>query len=404
MGWQKRSSVQCNVNLFLLKNKKKKWILGWRRMSLLSIISLCDSLARFLLKTKEQGEISISATPVLISLQTLWRLRVMKTTRSRPGLFGLAVIFALALAPVALGGEKSKPGKEKKIEARTQPDQIRKVLSSDMPLLYSGNSMDDILNFLKNRTGVTFEMDRQMLEMYGLAVFPQAPGVNIDLKIEKGKVGRGLQQFLSKYRMDYYIAGDRVVITASQLALARTMRQPVEVDFQNVTLAGALKKLESATGTTIFLDSTLPLDHLKPFTMQVGEAPLDEAVRLVAFMGGMKSVRVGKIIIVTSPEKAKLLPAEQPLHGQQLFEAPLIQQFPGMGIPGMAFPGGGVGGFGGVFPQPPMDIPVPQQADVAPAPEPAPDRPVEAPAGAPAVPPQPDVNPRPAPLPRGLPN
>ena len=211
------------------------------------------------------------------------------------------------------------PPTPKKPAAPKNAAAIRQFLNSKQTLVNSGNSLDDILTFLKNQTGIPFELDRTTGIGMGMNMGFAPPGIiqqpgTFHLKIEKAPAGVGLKQFFARYGLSYCILGNRVYVTNTHRALTLQMRQSVNVHFQQTTAKTALKTLEDATGTTIWVDPTIQLNNKTKFDLQLGAMPLEDAVRLVGFAGGLKSVRVGNVFVLTSVEKAKLLPKEQPLN------------------------------------------------------------------------------------------
>jgi len=117
------------------------------------------------------------------------------------------------------------------------------------------------------------------------------------------------------------------------------------------------------SGATILLDTTLDKKALQePVTLKLDSVSLENAVRLLAFQANMKSVRVGNIIMVTTGEKAKLLPEETQL--QQHYHP----QWVDIDENGAAMPGGGFGGGAPGFPggAPMIDPAVPNAAPAQP--------------------------------------
>src|SRR5262249_1467298 len=137
-----------------------------------------------------------------------------------------------------------------------------------------------------------------------------------------------------------------------------------EVNFDKITLEGALKDLSKQCSVQILVDKKVSKEAQAQITLQLeDEAPLDTAIRLLCLQADLRAVRMGNVIYVTSKDNAKELRRTRE-------RAPT----PSPGVPGVAYPvpnppggraRGGIGGRGAITapiappaaPPPPEDKP-----------------------------------------------
>lgn len=82
--------------------------------------------------------------------------------------------------------------------------------------------------------------------------------------------------------------------------------------FEEQPLAQALRTLARQTRANVVLDLRAVKDVAKtPVTAELINVPLDDAVRLLADMTGLRSVYVGRVLYVTTPKNARRLAAEE---------------------------------------------------------------------------------------------
>ena len=105
----------------------------------------------------------------------------------------------------------------------------------------------------------------------------------------------------------------------------------VYVEFYKDPLAEALKELATATECNIVLDTRAEERAKTPVTATLTNVPLDQAVLMLANMAGLKPVRIGKALYVTTPDNALALQREQDEKQRFLFipQAPAGMTGPG---------------------------------------------------------------------------
>ncbi len=116
----------------------------------------------------------------------------------------------------------------------------------------------------------------------------------------QGQVGACARFILNQYNLAYAIVGDSVVITTEEMAIYRQLKQRVSLDLEKVPMATALKNLAKETATNLLIDGRATKDAQNPVSLQVEDVPLDTAVRLVTEAAGLKAVRLGNVVLVTT--------------------------------------------------------------------------------------------------------
>ncbi len=284
------------------------------------------------------------------------------------GLAGMALLLSLCgTSNVQSGGEKPDP-KPEVAKKLTTPEEIHEALGKKVDIHYAGQSLYEVLWHVSKKTGVPISVDQNSVGVVGMpGGWPQQPGVpgginSVTLKIDNAPLGSGLSQFLQKYQLAPLVHGNRLVILHKHQALYEQMREPINLDITKVELAKALNDLAKKTGINIVLDGGENAQSM--ITLKLNGVALETAVRLIAYQGSLKSVRVDNVLVVGDAKKIALLPAENPLqpvttpHFVEVTEQ-MAQQ--GIGQPGFPQPGFGPGpGFNpGIAPPPPMKVPPP---------------------------------------------
>ncbi len=194
--------------------------------------------------------------------------------------------------------------------------------------------------------------------------------VNVKLKDVKTKTA--LRSILTPYQLSYAIIGDTVVISTDDMAMLKQMRQRVSLDIDKEELSAALKKLARETATNLIVDTRAAKEAKTEVTLQMEDVPLETAVRLMAEMAGLKPVRVGNVLFVTTEANAAKMRADPDLTqptGPRVMQPEMMLQ-----------PGGGIIVQPGAAPVPPP-APGIGTVPVNPAPDPTdkvPDKPEKA--------------------------
>jgi hypothetical protein len=240
----------------------------------------------------------------------------MSTLVARWGsLAALLMPAVLTAAPVP--GEKSHASPAEAI--RRQLDRVLTLDIDQQPLHLA-------VNQLHEQTGINFVLDRFTLAQ--MNVDPDQ--ATVTLRLKDVKVRSALRTLLAPFNLSYAIISDTVIVTSDDMAAYRQMRQRVNVDLDKVELARALRQLARETATNLVVDTRVARDAQQPVTLQMEDVPLETAVRLMAEMVGLKPVRVGNALFVTTKANAAemradpdLAPVPQPGNpGERVIVAP----------------------------------------------------------------------------------
>jgi hypothetical protein len=249
-------------------------------------------------------------------------------------------VWGLALALV---GALSVPGAPVSSEAKTKPatpaEKIKAALDKVIDFDIDNQPLHLALNQLKEQTGVTFVLDRFTLQQMGM----DPEQIPVHFKAKGVKVRSGLRSMVGQFNLGFAIVGENVVITTDEMAMFRQIRQRVNVDYENVEYAAAIKQLSRETAVNLIIDPRAAKEAKGMVTLQLEDVPLDMAVRLMSEMVGLKPVRVGNVMFICSKAAADDLRKDP-----DLFPPPPNPMVPGV-LPGIGFPGAigalGVGGF-----------------------------------------------------------
>lgn len=257
-------------------------------------------------------------------------------------------------------------------QAPSAADKIRKLregLNQKITLDFNGQSFEEGLDHLRQKTKLTITTDQMSMQMLGIGIgianpnFPGGGGVQtpVRLKVDNGPVRVALQKMLSPYGLTYILLNDSVHIISEQSAYQRQLRQRVSVDVDAKPLAAALKSLADDTGITLLIEPRLAKDAESKVTLNLEDATLETALRLLTELGGLKAVQVGNVVFVTDAKKAAQIRQENNENQRNSNSFPPFIGF------GQAFPGGGIIGGGG-FPQAIPPVPAKQAPPVPPPP------------------------------------
>jgi type II secretory pathway component GspD/PulD (secretin) len=213
------------------------------------------------------------------------------TTRRRQTLAVLVLALAPALAWAAPATAESK-------EKETAPaEKVRQQLDQTVTLEVTDQPLSAALNQLREQTKLNFVVDKFTMQHLGLD--PQQMVVTSALKDVKARTA--LRTLLAPYNLGYAIVGDTVLVSTDDAAMTRQLKQRVSIDVEKLDLAAALKKLSKETAANVLLDSRVPGKLAKTeVTLEMDDVPLETAVRLIAETAGLKPVRIGNVLMVTT--------------------------------------------------------------------------------------------------------
>lgn len=307
----------------------------------------------------------------------------MRSVMSRWFMFGLLLGWALTHATgFAQPGAKGKAG-------ASAIEKLRAALDKEYTFDYTGQSLTEVLNHFRDKTGIAINVDQMALMQIGMdmpagvpggpggGVFPGAPGGGggqVQLKATNEKASSILRKLLDPHQLTYIIFQDAVLITTEESALMRQMRQRVSVNLADAAFDKSVRDLAKNHGINLVIDPKVAKDAQTTVTLQLDNTSIETTVRLLAELANLKAVRMGNVMFITTEEKATKIRKEEP----QQFDNPFNPNLP---VPGIMR--GGIG-FGAVMPMPARVAPGVAQPQVVPpdVPPPAvdpavPNRPVQ---------------------------
>jgi type II secretory pathway component GspD/PulD (secretin) len=233
----------------------------------------------------------------------------------------LAGLPAIALAaPGPSDGEKSK--------SEFPAEKVKKALDKVVDLDITDQALATAVTTLRDKTKLNFVLDFQTL----INFVGDPNTLTVSAHDKNAKLKTSLREMLAPYHMSYVILGDSVVITTEDVAMQRQMRQRVNLDLDAVPFADAVKLLARETGTNLMVDTKVKKDAETAVTLQLEDVPLETAIRLLSESVGLKPVRMGNVLYVTSKANAKELRSDPDLiNGQPGGPAP--NPPPAYGVP-----------------------------------------------------------------------
>jgi type II secretory pathway component GspD/PulD (secretin) len=221
---------------------------------------------------------------------------------------GWKTLFTVAALAVVPGLLRAAPA-ETKAKPETGAEKVRKALDQTMDLDVANQSLTVAIEQIKDKTKVNVIVDTMTLANNGIV--PDQAMVTV--KKDGAKARSCLSAVLGQYHLGYAIIGENVIISTEDMALHRQFRQKVSLDLDKVALETALKDLSKDTAVQILVDKKVTKDAKTEVTLQLEDVSLDAAVRLLCEQAGVKAVRLGNILYITTPANAKDLRTEPDL-------------------------------------------------------------------------------------------
>jgi RNA polymerase sigma factor (sigma-70 family) len=203
--------------------------------------------------------------------------------------------------------------------------ELQKCLSE--PVTITGfddpkTSLIEALDALAKIANVTFDINEKAFLAEQLNDVLKAPIAETPIPQMRTSLQHVLKKVLSRVPSPsgatFVIRKDHIEITtqaAIRTELGMTEDRPllplVYEEFEEKSLAAALKTLASASGMSVVLDGQAQPDTGLKVTADFHNVPVDTAVRVLADMAGLSMVRLDNVLYVTTREKAGQLQAEQ---------------------------------------------------------------------------------------------
>lgn len=218
------------------------------------------------------------------------------------GLKWLSVMLLWVLLPSLARLSAAPLGKEDKPAAENS----RRALDQAVSIEFADQPLQEALSQLTEQTKVRIVFDRVPLGQMGINT-----DLRVSTKLDGVPLRTALHLILDPYNLSYVRLGNTLLVTTEEAAVRRQLRQRVNVDLDGIPLADALKQLARGTDSNLVLDPRATKEaKATPVSMQLEDVPLETVVRLLAEVAGLKSVRIGNILFVTTDARAEKLRAE----------------------------------------------------------------------------------------------
>ena len=207
-------------------------------------------------------------------------------------------------------GKGEKGGRPPAAKDVNTAERIRAALDQTMPLDFSGQSIMEALQHLREKSGVEFNLDQVAIQMMGINIDNNGP----DPIAMKGntKLSSHLRKLLKNYQLAYVIYEDSVLITSSELATHRQMRQTVNFEVNEQPLAKALKELAKNYAVCLVIDPRIAdKAQNNKVSLSLDGASLETGVRLLSELAGLKAVRMDNVLFVTDEVRAEKIRKEE---------------------------------------------------------------------------------------------
>jgi hypothetical protein len=225
----------------------------------------------------------------------------MRSHLHRAILPALLLTWALAHAPV-FGDDPKAEKSRKNTKDQTPVERIRKALDQPLILDFQGVSIQEALQHLREKTGMEFNLDQAALTLMGVNINDNG-GEPIVLK-SNGKLSVALRKLLGPRQLAYVIFEDSILITSTELATIRQMKQRVYFDVDEVPLSKALRDLARNHAFNLVIDPKVVKDLHKLVSLTLDGTSLETSVRLLAELAGLKAVRMDNVLFITNEERA----------------------------------------------------------------------------------------------------
>jgi hypothetical protein len=211
-------------------------------------------------------------------------------------------VAAWALVPVPALAASDPEGRA---SAETPAEKTLKALNQTLTFDFNEQPLETVLERIREQTKLKLVSDFLTFEQMGLV----DEGTMVTVKLEKAKVRTGLQTVLTPFNLTYVVLGDTVLITTEEVASQRQVRQRISVDFESTPLQTALRQLARQTAANLIVDARAAKDAQNPVSLKLDDVSLEVAVQLLADMAGLRPVRVGNVLYVTTKNNATELQA-----------------------------------------------------------------------------------------------
>jgi hypothetical protein len=220
-------------------------------------------------------------------------------------------ITKLAIVPFLMALVGASPAPDPKAKPESAAEKVKKALEQSIDITPENvSTLDNAAAYFQETLKVNFVVDRGSLAQIGIDVNSLPP---LNVKKQNTKARTALRTILQPLGLSYSILGDTVLITSEDIGLARQLKQRISVDLDKAPLETALKDLAKETATNLLFDKKVGKEAKAEVSLQFEDVPYETVVRLLCEQAGLKPVRMGNVIYITSPAVAKELRSEPDL-------------------------------------------------------------------------------------------
>jgi hypothetical protein len=186
-------------------------------------------------------------------------------------------------------------------------ERLRRLLEQPVTVDLQNVPLAAALESLGQQVKLGIVLDKATVAGLGLT----GENETVTLKFTNARLKTVLRTALAQFNLTYVIDQDIVVATSEAVAHERQVRQRVSVDFDQLPLDRALRQLGRETGTNLVLDPRQAAKGKTPVTLRLDDVPLEVAVRLIAEVAGLRSVRQSNVLFITTKDVAAELKREE---------------------------------------------------------------------------------------------
>lgn len=213
---------------------------------------------------------------------------------------------------------------------------LREALDASGDVVLEDKSLIEFCDYLKGKIKSPVQFDNSAIVATGLD--PNAPYLTV--KSRGAKVRDGIKAVLAPHNLVAANVGGTLFIGTETDTISRQLRQRVSVDGEATAFSAVLKSLADESGANVVLDPrVLPKVGDAPVKLKLDDVPLESAVRLLAEVAGLSTVRTNNVLFVTTEERAeKLRPVSDPPTQPTVPPAPFAPGVAPIGLGGLLKP------------------------------------------------------------------
>src|SRR5262249_35867899 len=152
---------------------------------------------------------------------------------------------------------------------------------------FSAPSLNAALEHLREKADLPISIDQVALQQLGIT----DDSGQVEIKAKNERAGQVLRKVLNAYRLAYVILDDALLVTSEDNATQRQFKQRLSVDIGDMPFRKAARDLGRVYGINIVFDPRIAKLTETPVSVQLDSVPLETAIRLLAELADVKSVR-----------------------------------------------------------------------------------------------------------------